>query len=161
MFTPRPVSQESLPGILAIFSNQARSNAPIYIFEDGLESRDFVYIEDVVEATWGCVQSEKTGIEPINVGSGHSTTVLEVVQEIVSFFESSSEVSVTGGFRLGDIRHNSADLTKAKRLLSYAPQWDFSAGLREFLIWAATCNAGDKRYEASLDEMRRRGMMHV
>ena len=73
-------------GILAIFSNQARAGQPIYVFEDGMESRDFVYIDDVVEATWRCIRPETVGVDALNVGSGVRTTVREVVREIVEFF---------------------------------------------------------------------------
>ncbi|MBD2201302.1 SDR family NAD(P)-dependent oxidoreductase [Calothrix sp. FACHB-1219] len=147
-------------GILAIFSNQARNNQPIYIFEDGNESRDFVYIDDVVEATYRCIRPEVTGIEYLNVGSGQKTTVTEVVQEIVEFFNSSSPISINGAFREGDIRHNIADLTKIKRLLNFEPQWKFREGVREFLSWAASQQASTNKYEQSLQEMRVRGLMH-
>jgi len=147
-------------GILAIFSNQARDNKPIYIFEDGEESRDFVYIDDVVEATWRCVRPEATGVHAINVGSGQRTTVREVVDEIVEFFGSSSEVSVNGAFRIGDIRHNVADLTRAREVLGFEPSWAFKAGLKEFLTWSNTQDGDGSRYEASLKEMAAKGLMH-
>jgi dTDP-L-rhamnose 4-epimerase len=147
-------------GILAIFSNQARANQPIYIFEDGNESRDFVYIDDVVEATYRCIRPEITGIESLNVGSGQKTTVTEVVQEIVEFFDSTSPVSINGAFREGDIRHNTADLTKVKQVLDFDPQWKFREGVREFLSWAASQEASTNMYEESLKEMRTRGLMH-
>lgn len=147
-------------GILAIFSNQARLNQPIHIFEDGAESRDFVYIADVVEATWRCISAEGRHIEALNVGSGQQMTVTEVVREIVGFFGSSSEVVVTGSFRVGDIRHNVADLTKIRRLLQFEPQWQFKDGLRQFLTWAQSETATTTSYQRSLDEMRQKGLMY-
>ena len=147
-------------GILAIFSNQARRNQPIYIFEDGQESRDFVYIDDVVEATWRCISAEGQHRVALNVGSGQQTTVGEVVGEIVAFFGSSSEVVVTGGFRIGDIRHNVADLTDIRRLLDFEPKWQFKDGIQQFLAWAAAETAATTGYERSLDELRARGLMH-
>jgi dTDP-L-rhamnose 4-epimerase len=147
-------------GILAIFSNQARANQPIYIFEDGNESRDFVYIDDLVEATYRCICAETTGVEALNVGSGQKTTVTEVVQEIVKFFDSASSVSITGNFREGDIRHNIADLTKLKRVLNFEPKWKFSEGVCEFLSWAESQELNASKYEKSLQEMRERGLMH-
>lgn len=149
-------------GILAIFSNQARLNKPIYIFEDGEESRDFVYIDDVVEATFRCIRPEVTGVEALNVGNGQKTTVKEVVQEITRYFGSTSPVSVTGAFREGDIRHNIADLTKVKRTIGYQPQWKFSQGIRNFLDWASQerMDSSASKYEKSLEEMKTRGLMH-
>jgi len=147
-------------GILAIFSNLARANEPIYVFEDGQESRDFVYIDDVAEATWRCVSPETHGVEVFNVGSGKQTTVLEVVQETTKFFKSSSEVSVTGAFRDGDIRHNIADITKVKSMIGFEPQWNFAKGIHSFLSWASSQSVVAGAYEKSLKEMRDRGLMH-
>lgn len=147
-------------GILAIFSNQARRDEPIYIFEDGQESRDFVYIDDVVEATWRCIAVRGQHIEALNVGSGQSTTVAKVVRDIVNFFQSHSEVITTGAFRIGDIRHNVADLTRVRKVLDFEPQWSFSDGVRLFLTWAAEQNTSDSLYERSLNEMRGKGLMY-
>ncbi|MBV9850626.1 MAG: SDR family NAD(P)-dependent oxidoreductase, partial [Armatimonadetes bacterium] len=116
-------------GILAVFSNRARACQPIYVFEDGLESRDFVYIDDVVEATWRCLRPEARGVEALNVGSGIPTTVAEVVREIIAFFGSRSDVSITGEFRLGDIRHNVADLARVRQALGFSPRWPFARGI--------------------------------
>lgn len=149
-------------GILAIFSNQARLNQPIYIFEDGKESRDFVYIDDVVDATWRCISPAASGVEALNVGSGEKTTVLEVVNEIIQYFGSKSAVTVNGAFREGDIRHNVADLTKVREVIGYEPKWSFSQGIRKFLDWAKSEDVDSRtsQYEKSLKEMKIRGLMH-
>ena len=160
VYGPGQSLQNPYTGILAIFSNQARAGKPITIFEDGEESRDFVYIDDVVDATWRAIRPDAAGVEALNVGSGVRTTVSEVVQEIVRFFGSASEVSVTGAFRLGDIRHNTADLARAEARLGYAPRWEFRDGLREFLTWASAQEAPASRYEESLNELSAKGLMH-
>jgi dTDP-L-rhamnose 4-epimerase len=149
-------------GILAIFANQARLNQPIYVFEDGKESRDFVYIDDVVEATWRCISPAAAGVEALNVGSGEQTAVLQVVAAITGYFSSASPVSVNGAFREGDIRHNVADLTKAKKIIGYESRWKFSQGIAKFLDWARQEESVNvaSRYEQSLEEMKRRGLMH-
>lgn len=147
-------------GILAIFAGQARKGEPIEIFEDGRESRDFVYIQDVVEATWRCLQTKTSGLAAINVGSGQRTSVLEVARAIVEFFGSQSEVNVTGAYRLGDIRHNYAELTLANRLLDYSPRVKFSEGIQAFLVWAEQQNQQTAEgYRQSLDALRQRGLM--
>jgi dTDP-L-rhamnose 4-epimerase len=147
-------------GILAIFSNQARMNQMINIFEDGKESRDFVYIDDVVEATWRVICPEVEGVAAINVGSGERTTVCEVVQEIIRFFDSNSSISITGAFRKGDIRHNVADLSKLKSVTNFEPKWNFTDGVREFLMWVESQKIVVGKYEKSLDEIRQKGLMH-
>lgn len=149
-------------GILAIFSNQARLNQPIYIFEDGQESRDFVYIDDVVDATWRCILPVTNGIEALNVGSGEKSTVLQVANEIANYFGSTSTIRVNGAFREGDIRHNIADLDKVRSLIGYEPQWKFAQGIKRFLDWAKNeeIDVNTKKYEKSLTEMKMRGLMH-
>lgn len=149
-------------GILAIFSKQAKMNKPIYIFEDGKESRDFVYIDDVVEATYRCIKPENKGVDVFNVGSGKKTTVLDVVTAITGFFNSKSDVSINGAFREGDIRHNIADLTRIQGKLGYTPKWDFDAGIVKFLEWAEkqTIDVDKDDYINSLKEMTDKGLMY-
>lgn len=147
-------------GILAIFSNQARADEPIYIFEDGQESRDFVYVDDVVDATVRCVEAPVQKPIALNVGTGDAVSVAEVVQRITAYFSSNSEVAVTGAFREGDIRHNCAKIEKLKATLNFTPRWRFEDGLREFLAWASGQHLEEHRYERSLAEMRAKGLMH-
>lgn len=145
-------------GILAIFSNLARSNAAIQIFEDGQESRDFVYVEDVVDATWSCISSDANSVESMNVGTGHRTTVQQVAEKVVEFFGSKSKVTITGAFRQGDIRHNFADITKIQAATGFTPRVEFAEGLKLFLDWAEDQVAMPTAYESSLDELRERGL---
>jgi dTDP-L-rhamnose 4-epimerase len=146
-------------GILAIFSNLARSNSPIRIFEDGQESRDFIFIEDVAEATWRCIAEGTGAAESFNVGTGQRTTVLEVAKEIVQYFRTSAEILVTGAFRQGDIRHNFADLAKIRAATGFAPRVTFRKGLARFLNWAAAQDEFPDGYESSLREMSERGLL--
>lgn len=147
-------------GILAIFSERARANDPIYIFEDGKESRDFVYIDDVVEATARCVEAGAQAPVALNVGSGLPIAVAAVVKKIVEYFGSSSKVSVNGAFRVGDIRHNCADVARLGRILNFVPAWRFEDGLLEFLRWTESQEIQQISYEQSLAEMRLRGLLH-
>lgn len=146
-------------GILAIFSNLVRQGKGLNIFEDGLESRDFVYIDDVVAATIGCAAPDIHGVMPLNVGSGSRTSVLEVANAIVNHFGAEVAVKVTGAFRLGDIRHNFADISHIASLTGFKPEWSFAEGLRQFLVWAETNPAGEAGFENSLNELRERGLM--
>tara|TARA_B110000003_G_scaffold250707_1_gene263945 strand:- start:147 stop:1028 length:882 start_codon:yes stop_codon:yes gene_type:complete len=148
-------------GIIAIFSTLARNNDEIRIFEDGLESRDFVYVDDVVNATWKCIDPSKEGIASYNVGSGVSTSVNEVAQEIVKFFNSDSKIVTTGEFRTGDIRHNYADLTKIAKALNYTPSWSFSDGLKSFLDWTSNQPYESISFNKSLLELSEKGLLKM
>lgn len=147
-------------GILAIFSNLARQGADINVFEDGMESRDFVYIDDVVNATTAAVIKGTSYSVALNVGSDERTTVLDVANMVNAFYGNRSKVQVTGAFRDGDIRHGSADLTRLSEALCYSPRWKFSEGLKQFLLWAGESEPERGAYEYSLREMRQRGLLH-
>jgi len=159
VFGPGQSLQNPYTGILAIFSNLARVGQPIRVFEDGMESRDFVYIDDVVAATATSLLAPMEGCHSINVGSGERTTVLAVAEQINAHFGSRSTVQVTGAFREGDIRHGFADLTSARELLGYQPAWSFREGLKSFLAWAEKSVPSTEGYEHSLAEMRDRGLL--
>jgi len=150
-------------GILSIFTRLAIQNEEINIFEDGLESRDFVHIEDVVKATISCLKLDKKGQHILNVGSGIPTNVLEVAQEIVSYLKSESEIKISGTFREGDIRHNYADLKLIKEITGFEPKWSFNDGLHSFIDWAVAQNDIPKDtsdYNKSLTELKEKGLLN-
>ncbi|WP_263419059.1 NAD-dependent epimerase/dehydratase family protein [Terriglobus albidus] len=147
-------------GILGIFCNLARAGRKLEIFEDGQESRDFVYVDDVVRATARCLEVTANGCHVVNVGSNERTTVAHVAEQVKSFYQSSSTLEVTGAFRDGDIRHGLADLGQAKALLDYEPQWRFDDGLRQFLEWAERYEPQLDAYQQSLKEMAEKGLLH-
>jgi dTDP-L-rhamnose 4-epimerase len=147
-------------GVLAIFSKLACAGHTLQVFEDGLESRDFVHIGDVVRATCAALQADAKGCHSVNVGSGVRTTLLEVAQAVNKFYGGKSDIKVTGAFRDGDIRHGLADVTRAKQLLNYEPRTGFHDGLYEFLEWAQEETGSLEKYERSLTEMRDQGLLH-
>jgi len=147
-------------GILAVFSNLARQNQSIEIYEDGKESRDFVYVDDIVEATARCLDFTGKFVGALNVGSGKATSVMTVAEEIRNYFKSNSSIGVTGKFRIGDIRHNIADISELKNLLGFTPAITFSEGLSRFLDWATQIPAEDKEaYIRSVAELSSKGLM--
>jgi dTDP-L-rhamnose 4-epimerase len=146
-------------GILAVFSGLVRQGKPINVFEDGEESRDFVYIDDVVAATAACIAPDSTGVHSLNVGSGVRTSVGEVAEAIARYFKADVAINVTGDFRVGDIRHNFADLTRLKQVTGFQPTWAFVDGLERFLAWTEQHEPAEAGYEASLAELKSRGLM--
>ena len=145
-------------GILSIFSTQIKNEHPINIFEDGKESRDFVYIDDVVNATIMGLENEKANFNSYNVGSGTPTTVLEIARELVALYNSDVRINITGHFRMGDIRHNFADLTKIKNDLDFNPEFQFSKGIKYFTDWVNTQETNEDLYETSILELKERGL---
>jgi dTDP-L-rhamnose 4-epimerase len=147
-------------GILSIFSTRILHGKPIRIFEDGEESRDFVYIDDVVRATEAALFQAAADNQVIGIGSGVPTTVANAARTLQAAYGMPVETTITGEFRLGDIRHNYADLTKAKHLLGFAPSVDFATGIVRFVEWVKAQPLQNDRYEQSLLEMKSKGLMH-
>ena len=148
-------------GIISIFSKLLLANKPINIFEDGSESRDFVFIDDVVSATCAAIEHEdQSAIESVNVGNGVPTSVAKVAGILKDLYKSDSVLTTTGNYRLGDIRHNTADLTKAKQILAYASKTSIENGLKQFSEWVKTQNVNtDDSYQNSLDELKEKGLL--
>jgi dTDP-L-rhamnose 4-epimerase len=146
-------------GILSIFANLIMSGRPINVFEDGMESRDFVFVDDVVEATILAIERAEAAGEVFNVGTGEPVNVLTVANALVEKLRGSSKVTVTGNFRIGDIRHNYADLKKIQRLLGFSPVFSLDSGLSHFCKWVRAVGSVGSDYEHSLREMKTKGLM--
>ncbi|MGL5382961.1 MAG: NAD-dependent epimerase/dehydratase family protein [Culicoidibacterales bacterium] len=145
-------------GILSIFSTIIKNGNQINIFEDGEESRDFVYIDDVVTATFKGIENETLTSEVFNVGSGVATSVNEVAQTLVQAYGTDTKVTVTGNYRLGDIRHNYADLTNIQAKLGFEPKYTFAQGIAAFVDWVNEQEVKEDRYESSIAEMKAKGL---
>ncbi|KAA9111224.1 NAD-dependent epimerase/dehydratase family protein [Microbacterium rhizomatis] len=146
-------------GILSIFSTLVRQGKDINIFEDGQESRDFVYIDDVVEATFlGATRPGAAG-GVFNIGSGVATTVNDVVAALFAAFGTEVPTRISGNYRLGDIRHNVADTRRARDTLGFEPAVDFREGVARFVEWVLTEPVEADGYQRSLDEMAERKLL--
>ena len=146
-------------GILSIFSTLIRQGKEINIFEDGLESRDFVYIDDVVEATFRAATHPDAAGGVFNVGSGVATTVNEVVAALFAAFGTEVPTRVSGNYRLGDIRHNIADTTRLREVLGYSPAVGFRDGVTRFVDWVLAEPVEGDSYQRSLEEMSSRNLL--
>lgn len=97
-------------------------------------------------------------IEIINLGSGIGTSVIEIAETLKRIYGSTSNLNVTGDFRIGDIAHNVADTQKARKLLDFTPSISLQEGLTEFCEWVLGQETDNSRYEQSLTELERSGM---
>lgn len=145
-------------GILSIFSTQIKNRNTINIFEDGKESRDFVFIDDVVDATILGLESKDDIYDVFNVGSNEVTDILTVASTLQDKLNSEISIKITGNFRLGDIRHNYADLKKIKRVLSFEPKVDFQNGISRFCNWVNSQEIQKDNYLSTLRIMKRKGI---
>jgi dTDP-L-rhamnose 4-epimerase len=145
-------------GILSIFSTIIKNNNNINIFEDGKESRDFVFIDDVVDATILGIEKEEANFESFNVGTGVCTNVVEVATLLKEKYQSDTEIEISGNYRLGDIRHNYADLTKIHEKLGFTPKVSFEEGISKFVEWVNQQEVVEDKYQKSIEEMKKKGL---
>lgn len=145
-------------GILSIFSTRIKNGNGINIFEDGKETRDFVYIDDVVDATILGIEKEEANGHVFNVGTGVATDVLTVAKTLCKHYGIEVPISISGNYRLGDIRHNYADITAARSILGYEPKWTFDEGIKSFCNWVNTQDIKEDKYDSSIEEMRKKGL---
>ncbi len=146
-------------GILSIFSTQILSGKETNVFEDGLPSRDFINIEDTVEATFRSLKNDLANNEIMNVGTGKPTSVLSVAKMLVKMYGKHEKINVSGDFRIGDIRHNFADLSKMKRILDFEPKVSFEQGISDFTDWVLKQPVHENNFQNSLIEMKQKGFL--
>ena len=124
-------------GVLSVFCNQLLSGQDISVFEDGRIVRDFVYVDDVVDALVSATRYEGERSITANIGSGRAVTILEVAETLAALTDAGAgRVHVTGQFRAGDIRHAVADIENARRLLKWRPQVSLEQGLTRLVDWS-------------------------
>lgn len=146
-------------GILSIFSTRVRRGLHLPVFEDGLESRDFVHVSDVANAMVRCLALHDSVNDVVNVGSGVATSVLDIARQLSLSLGATPQVTVTGEYRVGDIRHNYADISRLKQMLDYGPQISLEQGLNQFCNWVQTQPLPEDRLDRANAELRARKLM--
>ena len=146
-------------GILSIFSTRIRRGLSLPIFEDGLESRDFVYVTDVARAFRLALENEDANGKVFNVGSGEATSVMEIATLLVSLLNGTTQPQVTGQYRLGDIRHCYADLSQSNKILGFTPQVSLQQGMEQFVKWTLAEPLPEDGLDRANSELKERGLM--
>jgi Nucleoside-diphosphate-sugar epimerases len=129
-------------GVLSIFARQLLEGADLAIFEDGEIARDFVFVDDVVDALVRAGAAALPHGAIIDIGLGQAVTILEVAKSLMrALGRSQDSYRITGEFRVGDIRHARADIEAAGRLLGWSPKIGVEEGLQRLARWAQAQHA--------------------
>jgi dTDP-L-rhamnose 4-epimerase len=134
VYGPGQSLMNSYTGIVALFARLARQQRPLEVYEDGRILRDFIYIDDVVEALFAAIEGPATGSRCLDIGSGIPTTIHELARKISAICDA-PEPNVVAKFRDGDVRAASCDIEPAKNELNWRPQRALDDGLRALLGW--------------------------
>jgi len=148
-------------GVCAIFSCRIRNNNPPVIFEDGLQSRDFISVHDIVRANLLVLKKNKAKYEALNVGTGRATSIKKIAEILIKLYGKKLSPIIANKYREGDIRHCFADISKIGRL-GFKPEVKFEEGIKELVEWVNAqpkCEVAD-RFEKAQRELERRRLAH-
>jgi dTDP-L-rhamnose 4-epimerase len=151
----------SYTGVLNVFASRAILNKPLEIFEDGKGIRDFIYVDDAVEATILALENEEANNRTFNVGTGVGTSIWDAAINISKSLEKEVVCNVSGNYRYGDIRHSLADIHKIQHILDFKPKYTFKVGLREFEKWVMTQDIQAEFSDAIFNESVQKGVLRI
>jgi dTDP-L-rhamnose 4-epimerase len=142
-YGPRQSLNNPYTGVCSVFISRIKNNNPPIIVEDGKQLRDYIYIEDMARANLLALEKGNE-TEIYNVGTGNPTNVLTVAKTIINALGSNIEPVITQEFRVGDNRHDFADISKIEKGLGFKPKWTFKRGIEELVKWSQNIKATDK-----------------
>ena len=142
-------------GVAAIFISRLLNDQPPLVFEDGEQRRDFVHVQDVADAFATVLDSDQRIWDAFNVGSGKPITVTQMASVLARLLHKNIAPQIMNKYRVGDIRHCFADITKISKVFGFQPRRSFEAGMAELIQWVATAKAPVNRSQESLAELQR------
>ena len=160
VYGPRQSLSNPYAGVAAIWLSRLMNGKAPVVFEDGGQLRDFVSIHDVVDCLVLMLEHPGADYLPVNVGSGETVTILDIARMLGRLLGSSIAPEITQAGRKFDIRHNTADITRARETLGFAPKVTLEQGFTELIEWARTSPDGAVDFfDRALDELRAKGLL--
>ncbi len=159
IYGPRQSLSNPYTGVCAIFSSRIKNNNPPIIFEDGLQTRDFISVHDIVAANLLVMNSSNADYEVYNVGTGKPISIIDVAITLIGLYGKNLKPEVVNKYRSGDIRHCYADISKIRKL-GFEPKVSFKEGMRELVEWGKTQEAVDMT-EKAYKELKERGLVET
>jgi len=130
-------------GVAAIFSSRLLNHKEPIVYEDGLQSRDFVHVSDIVQANMLAFEKKEADYQVFNVGTGRKLTIMDVGNILSAKLDPEKKPVTLKQFRAGDIRHCFADISKIQRILGYEPKVKFEQGMDELVDWVSQQHSED------------------
>jgi len=160
VYGPRQSLSNPYAGVAAIWLSRLLNDRQPMVFEDGGQLRDFVSIHDVVDCLMLMLETSGADYLPVNVGSGDTVTILEIARTLNRILGKSIEPQITQTGRKFDIRHNTADITRARTALGYRPKVSLADGMSELVEWARTTpDVANDFFDKALDELQQKGLL--
>jgi dTDP-L-rhamnose 4-epimerase len=160
VYGPKQELGNPYTGIVGIFTNAISQGSALELFEDGLVTRDFVFVGDVADAVMKCALAQESLNATIDIGSGQAVTLIEIVETIAHLLGKTADFSISGRFRVGDIRHAVADLGSYEISFGTWQPTSLKAGLAQYLEWYLDREPlASSALQASLKEMELKGLL--
>ena len=157
VYGPRQSLSNPYTGVAAIFLSRVKNDKEPLIFEDGRQSRDFIYISDIIEANILAMNKDEANYDFFNVGTGEPHSILDIARTIISLYGKDLKPEILGKFRAGDIRHCYSNISKTSKKLEFRPRISFEEGMKELIKWSETQEARDLTQKAQT-ELKRKGL---
>lgn len=157
IYGPRQSLNNPYTGVCAIFLARVKNNHQPIIFEDGGQSRDFIYVSDVVAANILAMKKKEADYNFFNVGTGKPHSIIEIAQKIIKLYGRGIKPLVLNKYRSGDIRHCYADISKIKSKLGFSPLVGFEDGMKKLIKWSENQSAKDLSCKAQ-EELKKHGL---
>jgi dTDP-L-rhamnose 4-epimerase len=158
VYGPRQSLSNPYTGVCAIFLSRIKNNKSPVIFEDGLQTRDFIWVGDIVNACILSMEKESANYEIFNVGSGKPISIVEIANLLIKLLGKDLKPEITYKFRKGDVRHCYADISKIKEKIGFEPETTLEEGLKKLIEWAKETKAVDK-FEKAHQELKKKGLV--
>ena len=159
-YGPRQSIFNPYTGVIAIFCTRLLNNLPPVFYEDGEQTRDFSFVEDIARANLLAAETDKLDGLPVNVGSGHGTPIREVAEQLSVALKIDIAPETNGEFRPGEMRHLTSDTT-CIRGAGYKPNVDLAAGIERYIDWIRTQSDIRDYFSEATDILRRKGIIHT
>lgn len=143
-------------GVAAIFSSRIKNHHSPLIYEDGLQTRDFIHVSDIVQANLLVLTNPKADYQALNVGTARPTSILEVAKILIRLYKANVKPQIVNKYRAGDIRHCYADISRIRQL-GFSHRVSLEKGFLELIEWGKVVRAEDKTSQASM-ELKSKGL---
>jgi dTDP-L-rhamnose 4-epimerase len=145
-------------GVCRIFCTRAFQQRPLTVYEDGHQTRDFVHVDDVVDANMLALETDEANGQAFNVGSGQATTILEYARQVLIRIPNPAGLEISGEYRRGDNRHSVSSVEKLGRL-GWKPRRGLDGILDDFLEWVARSGGIPSHLPDAAADMREAGVL--
>jgi dTDP-L-rhamnose 4-epimerase len=158
-YGPRQSIFNPYTGVIAIFCTRLLNNLPPVLYEDGEQTRDFSFVEDIARANLLAVETDKLDGLPVNVGSGRGVPIREIAEEVSAVLKIDIAAEARGEFRPGEMRHLTSDITRIAAA-GYKPQVDLAEGICRYIDWIRTQSDIRDYFSEAETILRDKGIVH-